>query len=183
MKKARSLFLIILMFCSLSTQVFAKNEGLVNEAERSVITAVGKVVSIVNGAEFNVSDRKVFENYFKTRNLSDEEADEAVDCIENAVKYFEDTGEISYSSLSDKEKVYFCNYLKKAADTLGLTLTFTYDKKAEIRNKTTSELVYRQEKVIKATGNGNLYILPIIASICCIFAATITLRKVSKNHD
>ncbi len=183
MKKASCLFLIILMFCSLSTQVFAKNEGLVNEAERSVITATEKVISVVNGSGFKTSDRKIFENYFKTQNLSEEEADAAVDCLEKAMGYFEKTGKDSFSSLSEKEKVYFFNYLKKAAGTLGLTLTFTYDKKAELRNEATSELVYRQEQVIKATGKGGYLILPIAASLCCIFAVTIRLRKVSKKHD
>ena len=183
MKKAICLFFVVLLFCSFSTAVFARNEGLVNEAERSVIASVGEVLSRVNGAPFSVADRKVFENYFKTRDLTAEDAGKTNEYLEKGIEYFDGLDVKSISDLSKKEKVYFLNHLDKAGDVLGLTLTFTVDGKVQVRDAVTSELVYEQDQTIKATGQSPVYIMLGIIIFSCVTAVTIRLRKVSKNND
>ncbi len=183
MRKAICLFFVILTFCVLSTEAFAKNEGLVNEAENSVIASVGEVLSRVNGESFSVADRKIFENYFKTRDLSAEDAEKVNAHLEKGVKYFDKLDAEKITDLSKKEKIYFCNYLDDAAEVLGLTITINADGKAEIRDEDTSELVYKQEQIIKATGDSYLNIVLAVSILIGLLAVIIRYRKVSKKND
>lgn len=168
---------VILLFCAVSVVNAATNDELVKYVSKNFNIA-GKSVNI--GAE---NKRKV-ERYLNAHPVTNEQADQIIAKVDEAVKLMNDAGVSNPAKLNKDQKEKLVSIAKDAASIAGATIS--YDSKNETVTVYYNGAVFdtvsvNSQKGLVQTGNDYSFVVYGIAGVAVIAVATLVIRKKKVN--
>lgn len=154
MKKIFCVLLAMIISASLVSVVYAANEGIVNSEEQRVLDVLNTEIKVTDGTvKLEDVNIKKAENYFKTIDMTKEQADEIIGYLQKGIALIKENDVSNVWDLSHAKKLELLGYGNQATNVCGMTLTYNRTRSIfEIRDNETSALVYEQEAVLKITG-------------------------------